>query len=284
MRNKTLLGLSPMSMLMLAAPVSADTKTEISAVKQQLNKINVRIDELDEKQANKNIIHHITDYFTGDKEDELTVKLEAERYELQSDLQVLQLQDTIEQGKALNQKVVELTKKSKEIAQQKINQKEEEKRKAEEAARAEEQRKSESEQRKAETEQVKESTTLTQVQTSVTHNGIEFGSDGLLVMNGTSAAQNVVNKLLSIPGHSNGSYYHQTNGIDVAIDGLTTPEALWVLWRIEGSGFGQTGAGLAGFDTPESHQGVVNQQINGRFGGSIHALLKAWGTFSYGGY
>lgn len=262
---------------MLAAPVSADTKTEISAVKQQLNKINVRIDELDEKQANKNIIHHITDYFTGDKEDELSVKLEAERYKLQSDLQVLQLQDTIEQGKALNQKVEELTKQSEEIAQQKINQKEEEKRKAEEAARAEEQRKSEA-------EQVKESTTLTQVQTSVTHNGIEFGSDGLLVMNGTSAAQNVVNKLLSIPGHSNGSYYHQANGIDVAIDGLTTPEALWVLWRIEGPGFGQTGAGLAGFDTPESHQGVVNQQINGRFGGSIHVLLKAWGTFSYGGY
>jgi len=68
------------------------------------------------------------------------------------------------------------------------------------------------------------------------------------------------------------------------IDTLTTPEAIYVIHRIEGAGFGQTGAGYAGYDTPASHQAFVNQQVNGRFGGSVHALLKAWGTFSYGGY
>lgn len=123
-------------------------------------------------------------------------------------------------------------------------------------------------------------------------NTIQFGPDGLLVMTASSRAQNVVNLLLGIPGdpargipqHSNGAYYHASTGLDSYIDELSTSEALWVLWRIEGAGFGQTGDGYAGYDTPASHQAVVTNQINRRFGGSIHALLKAWGTFSYGGY
>jgi len=113
--------------------------------------------------------------------------------------------------------------------------------------------------------------------------GLEFDGNGLLVESPTGNAQAVINGLLGIPGHSNGQSYH-ANGLDALIDTLTTPEAIYVIHRIEGAGFGQTGAGYAGYDTPASHQAFVNQQVNGRFGGSVHALLKAWGTFSYGGY
>ena len=109
-----------------------------------------------------------------------------------------------------------------------------------------------------------------------------FGSDGLLVMSGTGNAQATVNQLLAIPGHSNGQAYHTS--IDPLIDSLSVEEATWVIHRIEGAGFGQTGAGWAGVDSPASHQAFINQQVNGRFGGSIHALLKAWGTYSYEGY
>ncbi len=64
---------------------------------------------------------------------------------------------------------------------------------------------------------------------------------------------------------------------------ITLQEALWVLWRCEGPGFGQTGAGWDGIDSPESHQNFVKQQLDERFG-TIHNLLKAWGTFDYDGY
>ena len=64
---------------------------------------------------------------------------------------------------------------------------------------------------------------------------------------------------------------------------ITLQEALWVLWRCEGPGFGQTGAGWDGIDSPESHQNFVKQQLDERFG-TIHNLLKAWGTFNYDGY
>ena len=96
--------------------------------------------------------------------------------------------------------------------------------------------------------------------------------------------QQVINLLSGIPGHSYGSNYHITTGLDNLIDSLTVEEAVEVLWRIEGAGFGQTGAGYAGYDTTESHQAFMNQQIDDRFSGSIHNLLKAWGTFNYSGY
>lgn len=110
-----------------------------------------------------------------------------------------------------------------------------------------------------------------------------FGSDGLLVMQASDRAQQVVNGLHAIPGHANGAAYHQ-NGLDDLINTLSVEEAVWVVWRIEGAGFGQTGDGYAGLDTPASHQTFWNNQVNNRFGGSVHALLRAWGTFSYGGY
>lgn len=113
--------------------------------------------------------------------------------------------------------------------------------------------------------------------------GIQFNANGLLVEQQSSRAQSVVNGLLGIPGHSNGAYYHQ-NGLDAQINNLSTAEAIWVIHRIEGAGFGQTGDGYAGYDTAESHKNFVNRQINRRFGGSVHALLRAWGTYSYGGY
>ena len=74
------------------------------------------------------------------------------------------------------------------------------------------------------------------------------------------------------------------DGIDDNIDKLTTAEAVWVIHRLEGPGFGQTGDGYAGADTPESHRIFVQNQINNRFGGSVHNLLKKWGTFPYNGY
>lgn len=113
---------------------------------------------------------------------------------------------------------------------------------------------------------------------------LQFGADGLVVMQASGRAQQVVNLLLGIPGHSNGAGYHQSTGLDGLISQLSTAEAIWVLHRIEGAGFGQTGDGYAGMDTPASHRAVVANQINRRFGGSIHALLYAWGTYSYGGY
>ena len=128
-----------------------------------------------------------------------------------------------------------------------------------------------------------ETTTTVAEEPAVTYDGIQFGSDGLLIETASSLAQSVINDLLSIPGHSNGAGYH-ANGLDAKIDQLSTAEAIHVIHRIEGAGFGQTGDGYAGIDTPESHRNFVSKQINNRFGGSVHQLLRKWGTYSYGGY
>lgn len=113
---------------------------------------------------------------------------------------------------------------------------------------------------------------------------LQFDNRGLLVERASPNAQLAINMLLRIPGHSRGSTYHQITGLDKLIDSLSTPEAVYVIHRIEGAGFGQTGAGYAGSDTPASHKAFVIQQVNRRFGGSIHQLLKKWGTYSYTGY
>lgn len=109
-----------------------------------------------------------------------------------------------------------------------------------------------------------------------------FGSDGLLVEKASPAGQNVINMLLAIPGRANGKGIHAP--IDAKIEQLSTPEAIYVIHRIEGAGFGQTGSGLAGSDTSLTHQAFIRIQVNGRFGGSVHNLLKSWGTYSYSGY
>ena len=111
-----------------------------------------------------------------------------------------------------------------------------------------------------------------------------FGADGLLVERTSSTAERVITLLLSIPGHANGAAYHASTGLDDMINSLSVEEATHVIHRIEGAGFGQTGAGWAGVDSTASHQAFLDQQVHGRFNGSIHALLRAWGTFSYGGY
>lgn len=128
-----------------------------------------------------------------------------------------------------------------------------------------------------------ETTTTVAEEPAVTYDGIQFGSDGLLIETASSLSQSVINDLLSIPGHSNGAGYH-ANGLDAKIDQLSTAEAIHVIHRIEGAGFGQTGDGYAGIDTPENHRNFVSKQINNRFGGSVHQLLRKWGTYSYGGY
>lgn len=113
-----------------------------------------------------------------------------------------------------------------------------------------------------------------------------FGADGLLVMNHTAKSQQVINLLLGIPGHSYGSDYHASTGLDSLIDQLSVEEAVDVIHKIEGAGFGQTAAGYAGIDSHETHQAFLDQQVNGRreFGNSIFNLLKLWGTYSYSGY
>ena len=113
-------------------------------------------------------------------------------------------------------------------------------------------------------------------------NTIQFGSNGLLVEATSGNAERVISLLLSIPGHANGSSYHTQ--IDPIIDQLSAAEAIHVIHRIEGAGFGQTGDGLAGIDSPATHRNFIERQVNNRFGGSIHALLKKWGTYNYGGY
>lgn len=143
------------------------------------------------------------------------------------------------------------------------------------------------EEAKAKEEAAKNAVSTSGTSNRTTSNGSgspSFGSDGLLVEQHTAASQNVINLLLGIPNHSNGSWYHQSTGLDSYIDQLSIEEAVNVIHRIEGAGFGQTGAGYAGFDTPESHRVFVEQQVNGRFGGDIRLLLKKWGTYSYGGY
>lgn len=113
-------------------------------------------------------------------------------------------------------------------------------------------------------------------------NTIQFGSNGLLVEHTSDNAERVITLLLAIPGHANGDSYHAQ--IDPIIDQLSAAEAIHVIHRIEGAGFGQTGDGLAGIDSPATHRNFIERQVNNRFGGSIHALLKKWGTYSYGGY
>ena len=66
---------------------------------------------------------------------------------------------------------------------------------------------------------------------------------------------------------------------------MSAAEAIHVIHRIEGPGFGQSADGLAGFDTPATHRAFIERQVNNRFDGSIHALLKKWGTYvEYPGY
>ena len=158
----------------------------------------------------------------------------------------------------------------------------EQKRQEEQKAKYEAERKAKEEAERKAQEQVQVSEQYSAPAPAATE--LQFGADGLLVMQASGRAQQVVNLLLGIPGHSNGAGYHQSTGLDGLISQLSTAEAIWVLHRIEGAGFGQTGDGYAGMDTPASHRAVVANQINRRFGGSIHALLYAWGTYSYGGY
>lgn len=113
-------------------------------------------------------------------------------------------------------------------------------------------------------------------------NTIQFDSNGLLVEHTSANVERVITLLLAIPDHKNGSAYHAE--IDPIIDQLSAAEAIHVIHRIEGAGFGQTGDGLAGVDSPATHRNFIERQVNNRFGDSIHALLKKWGTYSYGGY
>lgn len=114
-------------------------------------------------------------------------------------------------------------------------------------------------------------------------NNIQFDSNGLLVEHTSPNVERVITLLLAIPGQQAGKAYH--GEIDPIIDQLSAAEAIHVIHRIEGPGFGQSADGLAGFDTPATHRAFIERQVNNRFDGSIHALLKKWGTYvEYPGY
>lgn len=160
-----------------------------------------------------------------------------------------------------------------------------ERKQAEEQARIDQENKAK-EAPKEEAPKAQEAPQATPVQntTPVTHEDPRFGTDGLLIMDGGGNANQVYNLIHAIPGGMNGGSYHVQTGLDNLIDTLTTPQAFWVLYTLEGPGFGQLADGYAGFDTHESHQALITNQLDRRFNGSIHQLLKKWGTFAYNGY
>ena len=113
---------------------------------------------------------------------------------------------------------------------------------------------------------------------------LKFDSNGLLVEEESANSNKVAALLLAIPGHRLGFTEHTV--IDPIIDQLSAAEAVHVIHKIEGAGFGQAADGLAGVDSPQTHRAFVDRQVNGRkeFNHSIFQLLKLWGTFRYDGY
>ena len=162
-----------------------------------------------------------------------------------------------------------------------LKKQEEAKKKAEEEAKKKAEEDKKSENKKVTSVQSNESNSSSSNSTNGTP---YFDSNGLLAMNGSAKAKKAINLLLGIPGHRNGKSYHQRTGLDDLINSLSVEEATYVIRKIEGSGFGQTSDGFAGVDSHVSHSAFLNRQVKRRFGGSIHALLRAWGTYSYGGY
>ena len=258
--KKLLLSTSVLATFGLTTHVNADT---VESVQNQIDATKTAIQKVEKKQDNKNVIDHVMDFFTVNTEAEEKDKLSEKLDELETQKANLEMQ---EKAKIVKEKL-EAEKRAKEEAE-----------KAEAERVAKEKAEKEAAEKAAAEAQASTQTSSTSSDTS----SVQFGSDGLLIEQASGTAQQVINMLLAIPGHANGAGYH--GSIDPVIDQLSTAEAVYVIHRIEGAGFGQTGAGYAGYDTPESHQAFVNQQVNNRFGGSVHALLKAWGTFSYGGY
>ena len=120
-------------------------------------------------------------------------------------------------------------------------------------------------------------------------NGIPaVDENGYIVRQQSDAAQAVINKLYSdidstkpagVSVRAQGTHSAE---LDAMIDNLSPEECAWVMSRIENDVYGQSDR--SGSRTPESDQHFIENQLNRRFGGDIHNLLKAWGTYSYGGY
>lgn len=211
-------------------------------------------------------------------EDEVKLRIAKENYVKQiSNLQFINEQEKSETIDKINQsisvsEVNNLFNEKSQLNQKRKSEKEEAERKAREEA---ERKAREEAERKAREEALK-------------RDGIpDFDSNGRLIevgQNESANAERAITLLLSIPGHRNGGSYHQSTGLDNIIDQLTDAEAIHVIHRIEGPGFGQTGDGLAGSDSAYTDKIFVENQVNRRFNGNIRSLLHAWGTFSYGGY
>ena len=112
-------------------------------------------------------------------------------------------------------------------------------------------------------------------------NGIPAVDDnGYIVRQQSQAGQDVINRLFAeIPSHANGTHSAE---LDAMIDNLSAEECAWVMSRIENDVYGQSDR--SGHATPETDQHFIENQVNRRYGGDIHNLLKAWGTYTYSGY
>ena len=279
--------LLPLALWLLTfSTVNADEiktlETKIEDVKQELKNTKETI-------SNRAWYEHIFAYFTTKADEETKIdKLERQLARLQVDKKNTQVKKMSTEVRLLNQTSQynmetkkEEARKAKEAEEARKAKEAEDARKAEEAKKAkeaEDARKAEEAKKVSNTSvQVSEATSVNI--TPSTDRNVSFGSDGLLVMQSSARAQQVINQMSNGTGHVT-----HTAQLDAEIDQLTAAEAMWVMHRIEGAGFGQTGSGYAGIDTPESHRTFVEQQLNKRFDGSIHTLLKKWGTFNYGGY
>lgn len=291
--NKIIVGMIVLSTLGVAHKVNAETNDNLTIedVKHQLSDVNAKIKTREKQMSVPLLVTNL-----NPKNDEYLKTLKAKSRELKQDKINLETKEDAKRARQLTaiSQVIKVQEQSRLEAEKEKTDKEnlkkaEDAKKAEEAKQAEDAKQAEAEKAKqddeAKTTSVEaQSNTGTATPSASPSGSVSYGANGLLNEVSSAAAQNVINLLIGIPGHSNGSSYHQSTGLDAAINNLTVEEGVYVIHRIEGAGFGQTGSGYAGYDTPESHQVFVRQQVNGRFGGSIHALLKAWGTYSYGGY
>lgn len=268
-------------LFMTSSPVFAD---DVKTVTNEISQVQKQLHKAQEEEENRSWWDNVVAYFTTSADEETKVE------KLEKKLDKLKHQEKNLKTKSLSQQVNDLNQTSQhnmETKKQAALKAKEEARKAEEAKKAEEIRKAEEAKKAAEAkkaEEAKKAQTTQKAETTVnsipsTDRAVKFGSDGLLVMEATQRAQSVINQMSNGTGH-----VAHTPQLDAEIDALTAAEAVYVMYKIEGPGFGQTGSGHAGYDSPESHKAFVELQLNNRFHGSIHELLKLWGTFPYGGY
>ena len=219
--------------------------------------------------------------------------IELEKYDLSSQVNTKNLTTSLRSKDELNKKI-KTTEESLKTKKEELSKKKAAKEEADKKAAAEKAAKEKAAKEKADRDKKAAETNRSSNTTANTggssydgnvpapaNSEVEWNGDGTLKIdyNETPTVRNIINIMAS----GNGFVSH-TADLDTQINSLTVPQALYVLHTIEGPGFGQTAAGWAGDDSAASHRAFVEQQLNGRFGGSIHELLRKWGTIGYPGY